>query len=812
MECKLRMFMFFSIVSAAILGCGSDTPGGGDGGDGGPACTEDGDCPGGFCVNGECVECRVGVDCEEGEVCQDGRCVEGCPMDDRCESGGTCCPGDYECIDRVCRQPCDGVRCGHRSELCCGAGQVCEDERCLVDCGANQRCGRNLDECCQADEICYGFSCTAPQADCRTQSDCPPDQVCEVDLGKCLDREVVGDCEYHPPEGVFNPEVEWQWNGSATEPDFDQIMMAPAVANLTDDNGDQKVDQLDIPDVVFINFHSGGAYNDRGVLRVVSGDGSANHLNLTAYNTHPGSCPALGDLDGDSVPEIVVDKQLDANRAITGTYAFHADGSLYWEAPGTGCATGGPAIADLNADGFPEVITRDAVLTHDGAVVCNFTAGSSMPVAADVDLDGAQEAVSGRGAYRGVADANGNCEVVWENAGGGHPAVANFDADPYPEIVFPYGGELVLLNHDGSQVWSRPIPLDQPRIQEIYGITDCTGSTHKACNPGGGPPTIADFDGDGEAEIGLAARWYYLVYESDGSVLWAHKTQDYSSAVTGSSVFDFEGDGKAEVVYNDELFLRVYKGAGGDSDADGDGFTDPVILVEEPNPSGTLFEYPLVVDVDADGRAEVLVAANNYAFPGFTGLRAFGDALDNWVGTRKIWNQHSYHVTNICDGIDPACVSADNTCGAVPQNERRNWELLWLNNYRQNVQGEGLFWAPDLVVINLGAVCELDMSVYITFDVMNQGSRMAPAGVPVTVYIDGTAVETVHTSRSLLPGQLEHFSTSWQLPEEMHNVVFEIRVAADDQGDGTGKFNECENGGEDNNSAIKDNMLCGLVD
>ncbi|MFC1654826.1 CARDB domain-containing protein, partial [Myxococcota bacterium] len=110
----------------------------------------------------------------------------------------------------------------------------------------------------------------------------------------------------------------------------------------------------------------------------------------------------------------------------------------------------------------------------------------------------------------------------------------------------------------------------------------------------------------------------------------------------------------------------------------------------------------------------------------------------------------------------------------------------------------------------LGAVCELDMSVYISFDVMNQGSRLAPAGVAITVYIDDTPVETVRTSRALLPGQLEHFSTSWQLPPEMHNVVFTIRVAADDEGDGTGKYNECENGGEDNNSALKNDMLCGI--
>ncbi len=681
----------------------------------------------------------------------------------------------------------------------------------MIDCGAEQRCGRNLDVCCGPDQICYGFSCTTPEGACQTQSDCPPDQVCEVDLGVCLDREVVGDCIYRPPVGVFEPQQEWEWVASAVEPDFNQIMMAPAVANLTDDNADGMVDQKDIPDVVFINFNSGGAYTGRGVLRVVSGDGSGEHLNLTGYNVHPGSCPALGDLDADGVPEIVVDKQLAADKSISGTYAFHADGSLYWLADGTGCSTGGPAIADLNGDGLPEVITQDSVLTHDGAVLCRYPAGSRVPVAADIDLDGdTQEILSGRGAYRAVADANGECEVIWELAAGGYPAVANFDADPYPEIVMPVNGQLVLLNHDGTEAWSVPIPLDMPRINDIYGIDDCAGSSSKACRPGGGPPTIADFDGDGQPEIGLAARWYYLVYESDGGILWAHKTQDYSSAVTGSSVFDFEADGRAEVVYNDELFLRVYKGGGGSGDADGDGFTDADILIEIPNPSGTLLEYPLVVDVDADGRAEIVLAANNYAFAGFTGLRVFGDALDNWVGTRHIWNQHSYHVTNICDGVDPACGSADNRCGAVPKSERRNWDLDWLNNYRQNMQGEGVFWAPDLVVINLTVVCELDMSIYVTFDVMNQGSRLAPMGVATSLYVDQTLIGTVHTTQRLLPGQFEHFTVTWPLPGDLQQKSFDLQVGADDLGDGSGEFHECENGGEDNNTTTIQDVYCGV--
>jgi hypothetical protein len=129
------------------------------------------------------------------------------------------------------------------------------------------------------------------------------------------------------------------------------------------------------------------------------------------------------------------------------------------------------------------------------------------------------------------------------------------------------------------------------------------------------------------------------------------------------------------------------------------------------------------------------------------------------------------------------------------------------------VQGEGLFWAPDLTVINLHAVCELAiMSLYLTFDVMNQGSRLVGPGVSVTLYVDDAPVHTVQTTRALLPGQLEHFSYTWPLPGDMINVPFDLTVAADDIGDGTGEHNECEQGGEDNNRADLGALSCGTVD
>jgi hypothetical protein len=221
--------------------------------------------------------------------------------------------------------------------------------------------------------------------------------------------------------------------------------------------------------------------------------------------------------------------------------------------------------------------------------------------------------------------------------------------------------------------------------------------------------------------------------------------------------------------------------------------------VDETHGSHTRLEMVVIADVDNDGNAEVVIAENSH-FGGTPGVEVWGDVLDNWVFTRRIWNQHSYHVTNVSED------------GSVPAYEIPNWSEAHLNNFRQNVQGEGLFWAPDLVVINLGAVCELDLSVYITFDVMNQGSRMVGPGAAATVYIDDQPVHTVRTTQALLPGQLEHFNYSWDMPAEMEGEFFSVRVDADDAGDGTGEHNECEGGGEDNNSAELDSMSCGIVD
>ncbi len=252
---------------------------------------------------------------------------------------------------------------------------------------------------------------------------------------------------------------------------------------------------------------------------------------------------------------------------------------------------------------------------------------------ADLDLDGLPEILAGPTAYR---LAGGALTKVWQRTDrpDGYVGIANFDDDPFPEIVIvgcpPLlgascngPGQVYMLNHDGTdaEVWNPPTHAPIP----LPGGGD------------GGAPTIADLDGDGIPEIGVAALLNYSVFNRDGTLRWKTVIRDFSSHQTGSTVFDFDGDGSVELVYRDEQFLRVYRGA------------DGVVLAKIPIGSSTWTEEPVVADVDNDGHADIVVSSDRHldGSVGNTGVFVVQDVANKWARTRRIWNQHSYHVTNV---------------------------------------------------------------------------------------------------------------------------------------------------------------------
>ena len=150
--------------------------------------------------------------------------------------------------------------------------------------------------------------------------------------------------------------------------------------------------------------------------------------------------------------------------------------------------------------------------------------------------------------------------------------------------------------------------------------------------------------------------------------------------------------------------------------------------------------------------------------------------------TRRIWNQHTYHVTNVDED------------GRVPALEARNWDNPSLNNFRQNVQPGGLFDAPDLTA-TLGTVA-CGSYVEATALVKNQGAAKVVAGLEVSLYAkdaQGTAaLQTVPTKTTLYPGGTETVSFSVKTPAAYATQTIEFYVKVDDDGSGGGgTANEC---------------------
>ena len=737
----------------------------------------------------------------------------------------TCCDAGYVCEEGECRIDCtDGPRCGN---ICCGAKEICDDGRCRLDCPVETgiRCGENEEFCCDnVKEVCLYHKCLAKGRACTTSNMCTFDEFCEESTLTCVNTDnVPSTCQVIPKFDTFSALQQWHWPKDlpggvpSTDPTYIRVIVMPMAANMTDDNGDGVIDENDIPDVVFVAYSTTRSPDDQApsVIRVISGD-DAHEIASSAprYWTYPLDA-AIADVDDDGYPDIIAGTDLHHKRGSndfsTGENAEYLEVLTVMPIPKTDPEEAQKykletkyrldipfdqklsfiSVANIDGEGTPEILTNAgiaSVVEVDGVKKLQWRQGCEnsnkygYPHAADLDGDTIMEIVTNSAIY------DTHCNLLTDGLSGGHVAIANLmpSADDaaetgelIPEIAQTNGGKgggtfrfskvYKKDNGDGTftwsvkEVWRAPIPVDANRSNYVSaGCPNATTNTH-LCNSGGGTPVIADFNDDGYPDVGVAARYYYIVYSNDGTpnggkVLWADsKTIDYSSAVTGSSVFDFEGDGKAEVVYADEHTLHIYTGEGSGVDEDGDTYPDPVHLYSIPNNSATGYEYPIIVDVDNDGSTEIVVASDVSAET--MGVRAFEDPGGQWVRTRRIWNQHFYHVTNI------------NEDGSVPLHEEANWLHPKLNNYRQNVQPGGIFNAPNLVASTLtssDSKCEDKKLLTLSARIDNKGSLGVKAGLPVKFYAQNANgsgknayLGTANVPTMLTPGSYGTATLEW---------------------------------------------------
>lgn len=449
------------------------------------------------------------------------------------------------------------------------------------------------------------------------------------------------------PPNSFAPQTKWTWDAPAPfAGGIEGSIVTPLVGNFTDDDKNGEINLCDTPDVlVTIN---GGPPGARGKIYMLAGD--TGKVEAVFDGEVDGSVnPAFGDVDGDGKPEVV------ANDPQGHIVIYDEKGKIQtvgtdvgFHKTQTNSYCHAIAIYDLDADGTPEIISAFEVYDNQGKRkfshdVSAFQGQYWCPAntAADLDGDGKLEVIFGNAAYRS------NGQMMWSIPGPpGQPQVANLDGDADPEIFVARQDGLLVLEHNGQVKWGPIKPFNEATSPNCWSK----------------PAAVHDFDGDGIADLNASGCLNYGVLKmgQNGATLnWSVPVND-TSGLASSTAFDFLGRGIANAVYGDQVSLLVLDGKTGMQN------------LKTARSSGTLIEYPVVADIDNDNSADIVVVSNKSVGMYVHTVEALQDAQKRWIPTRRIWNQHAYHVSNVRED------------GTIPKVPAKSWQKL--NTFRTNAQ------------------------------------------------------------------------------------------------------------------------------
>lgn len=475
-----------------------------------------------------------------------------------------------------------------------------------------------------------------------------------------------------------------------------------------------------------------------------------------------------GDMDKDGIPDIVTYKTEAADLYVidgaTGKTKVHV------LAPAIFAGGTAPAIADLDHDGFGEIVIvandrRLYCFEHDGTIkyVSAIQVGYagryvfSVPNIADFDHDGWAEINIGNQVYNGQTGAL-LAEGGLSLSAGEHPTrvIGGFSfnstvaIDALPDSFCPdcAGLEIVAGNQVLSvnlvtgtilPVVSAPLPYldgftsvaDIDRDGDLDAVVQSRKNGFNTLyawdietptilrefqllnnwQEGASRVNIADLNGDGKLEFSFVSYPYLYALRNDFTEMWKLPINDASS-ITCSSVFDFCGDGSAEIIYRDQDKLRVLNGATGQ------------IAWQDVCTSATHIESPLVLDVDNDGQTEIVIECGTNGSLSEGTVVAYEAIGTPGIASRQVWNQHAYFNTNINDDL---------SVPRIQQNPGIVNDSLVLNTF-MNQYFNPTFPSPDGRIAVTQQRCIGD-SLEVRLNLCNTGDNILPATTPLSLYV-----------------------------------------------------------------------------
>ena len=393
------------------------------------------------------------------------------------------------------------------------------------------------EETCPSGLVCNHGFCLPPQGPCVSNAQCEDDTYCGSD-GTCdpYGGSVTNDpnCSVSIPAGAFAPVDFCDFKPTATDPfaTYVDVQSTPIVVNFNPVDPDGGL-PTGAPSIIapFTVPVAGGYTENMGVIRVLSGTDCSLQATLGGGSIitsfiRSSSTVSVGDLDGDDVAEIVAytgDLSVVALTLKAGTWkplwatstanpdglATSAGAIFVTPTPPSGTEWGGPSIHDLNNDGKPEIIVEGNVINgQTGALLAAAPADYASycvgipAVVANMNADTNAEMTNGAHLWKFDATTNTWTDVATlrrrrrpARAGPASPTSIRTTGSRQPEIA--------VAATDTLSVYT----IDHAVFLGMSGIP--------VPGTGGGPPTIADYDGDGLPEVGLAGEDFYTVFDPD---------------------------------------------------------------------------------------------------------------------------------------------------------------------------------------------------------------------------------------------------------------------------------------------------------